>query len=44
MSEKIIQFNESVMKEELGELVRQSVEDTINAFLDEEAIESVQLV
>lgn len=37
MSEKIIQFNESVMKEELGELVRQSVEDTINALLDEEA-------
>lgn len=28
MSEKIIQLNEGIIKEELGEMVRQSVEDT----------------
>lgn len=37
MSDKIIQLNEGVIKQELGELVRQSVEDTLNALLDEEA-------
>lgn len=37
MSEKIIQLNEGVIKDELNELVRQSVEDTLNALLDEEA-------
>ncbi len=37
MSEKIIQLNEGVIKEELNELVRKSVEDTLNALLDEEA-------
>jgi putative transposase len=37
MSKKIIQLNEGIMKEELGEMVRQSVEDTLNALLDEEA-------
>ena len=37
MSEKIIQLNEGAIKQELGELVRQSVEDTLNAMLDEEA-------
>ncbi len=37
MSEKIIQLNEGVIKDELTELVRQSVEDTLNALLDEEA-------
>ena len=30
MSEKIIQLNEGVIKEELNELVRKSVEDTLN--------------
>lgn len=35
MSDKIIQLNEGVIKQELGELVRQSVEDTLNALLDE---------
>lgn len=37
MSNKIIQFNEDAIKQELGDLVRQSVEDTLNALLDEEA-------
>lgn len=37
MSEKIIQLNEEAMKVELGEMVRQSVEDTLNAMLDAEA-------
>lgn len=37
MSNKIITLNEDVIKQELGGLVLQSVEDTINALLDEEA-------
>ncbi|NLZ66995.1 MAG: hypothetical protein GX910_05045 [Clostridiaceae bacterium] len=37
MSEKIIQLNEGVIKEELNELVRKSVEDTLNVLLEEEA-------
>lgn len=37
MSDKIIQLNEGAIKQELGELVRQSVEDTLNAMLDAEA-------
>lgn len=37
MSEKIITLNESAIKQELGDLVRQSVEDTLNVLLDEEA-------
>ena len=37
MSKKIIQLNEDAVKKELGDLVRQSVEDTLNALLDEEA-------
>lgn len=37
MSENIIQLNEGLIKEELGELVRKSVEDTLNTLLDEEA-------
>lgn len=37
MSDKIIQLNEEIIKQELGELVKQSVEDTLNALLDEEA-------
>ena len=37
MPEKIIQLNEEMIKDELGEMVRQSVEDTLNALLDEEA-------
>ena len=37
MSNKIIQLNEDAIKQELGELVKQSVEDTLNALLDAEA-------
>ena len=37
MPEKIIQLNEEAIKGERGEMVRQSVEDTLNALLDEEA-------
>ena len=37
MSETIIQLNEEAMKVELGEMVRQSVEATLNTLLDEEA-------
>lgn len=37
MSEKIITLNEEAIKGQLGDLVRQSVEDTLNALLDEEA-------
>jgi hypothetical protein len=36
MSEKIIQFNEGVIKDELKELVRNSVEETLNGLLDQE--------
>ena len=37
MSDEIIQVNREAIKGELSELVRQSVEDVINAFLDREA-------
>ena len=37
MSEKIVQLNEEIIKTELKELVRNSVEETINGLLDEEA-------
>lgn len=37
MSEKIIQLNEEIIKGELKELVRCSVEETLNNLLDEEA-------
>lgn len=39
MSEKIIHLNEGAIKQELKELVRTSVEETINSLLDEEATE-----
>jgi hypothetical protein len=37
MSKEIIQFNEGVIKEELRELVRGSVEETLNNLLEKEA-------
>jgi len=37
MSNKIIQLNEGVIKEELKDLVRKSVEETLNELLDSEA-------
>ena len=36
-SEKIISLNADAIKQELGDLVRQRVEDTLNTMLDEEA-------
>lgn len=39
MSEKIIHLNEGAIKQELKELVRQSVEETLNNLLDQEAAE-----
>ena len=33
----IIQLNQAEIKSQLGDLVRQSVEDTLNAMLDAEA-------
>lgn len=42
MSKKIIQLNEGVIKEELKELVRGSVEETLNDLLEKEARELTQ--
>ena len=39
MSDKIIQLNEDLIKHDLKELVRSSVEETLNALLDKEADE-----
>lgn len=39
MSEKIIHLNEGAIKQELKELVRHSVEETLNSLLDQEAAE-----
>ena len=37
MSEKIVQLNEKVIKDQLKELVRGSVEETLNELLEQEA-------
>jgi transposase-like protein len=37
MSDQIIQLNQDAIKQELSDLVRKSVEETLNALLDEEA-------
>ena len=37
MSEKIVQLNEEVIKGRLKELVRSSVEETLNELLEQEA-------
>ena len=41
MSSNIIQLNETAIKSELSNLVRKSVEETLNAFLEQEAQELV---
>ena len=41
MSENIIQLNEEVVKGEIRDLVRKSVEETLNEMLDAEAEELV---
>lgn len=42
MPEPIVSFDEDAMREELGELVRRTVEDTLNALLEEEADDLVK--
>jgi hypothetical protein len=42
MSEKIVQFNEGVIKSELKELVKNSVEETPNGLLEQEAEQLTQ--
>lgn len=42
MSEKIIQLNEDLIKNNLKDLVRDSVEETLNALLDHEADELIK--
>lgn len=42
MSEPIVSFDEDAMHGELRELVRQTVEDTLNALLEEEADDLVK--
>ena len=44
MSEKIVQLNEDVIKSELKELVRGSVEETLNELLEAEAEKLTQAV
>ena len=39
MSDNIIQLNEDLIKHDLKDLVRSSVEETLNALLDKEADE-----
>ena len=41
MSDNIIQLNEDLIKHDLKDLVRSSVEETLNALLDKEADELV---
>lgn len=41
MSDKIIQLNEGLIKHDLKDLVRNSIEETLNALLDKEAGELV---
>ena len=42
MSDKIIQLNEDLIKNDLKDLVRNSVEETLNALLDKEAEEKIK--
>ena len=44
MSEKIVQLNEEVIKGQLKELVRGSVEETLNELLEREAEKLTQAV
>ena len=37
MSEKIVHLNEEVIKSQISELVRRSVEETLNELLEKEA-------
>ncbi len=42
MSDPIVTFDEDAVRGELGELVRRTVEDTLNALLEEEADDLVK--
>ena len=42
MPERILPLNEGIIKDELRELVRNSVEETLNSLLEEEAQERTQ--
>jgi putative transposase len=44
MSEKIIQLNEGIIKEEPRDLVRNSVEEMLNGLLDKEAADLTNAV
>lgn len=44
MSDNIIQLNEDLIKNNLKDLVRSSVEETLNALLDHEADELVKKI
>ena len=44
MSEKIVQLNEEVIKGQIKELVRGSVEETLNELLEKEAESLTQAV
>ena len=44
MSEKIVQFNEEIIKGQIKELVRGSVEETLNELLEEEAEKLTRLL
>ena len=43
MSEKIVQLNEAVIKSQIKELVRDSVEETLNGLLEAEAEQLTRL-
>ena len=43
MSEKIVQFNEEIIKGQLKELVRGSVEETLNGLLEQETEKPTQV-
>ena len=44
MSDNIIQLNQEIIHNELKDLVRNSVEETLNALLDNEAEQLVELL
>ncbi len=43
MSEKTIHLNEGIIKNKLKELVRSSVEDTLNGLLEAKANQTIQV-
>ena len=41
MSNPIVSFDEQAVKDELRELVRKTIEETINAMLDEDVVNAI---